>query len=118
MTTLIQRDASIALAQHRGYAIPGMRVKAAAVQEKDRRARATPVEGVKAKRADYNLMVVRQRDRVGMKIGDLERLAEHRDFFGSFHLHSAAYSRSRIFNTFSISGSTTIGLLTFFSSVS
>ena len=35
MTTLIQRDASIAIAQHYRYAIPGMRVKAATVQEKE-----------------------------------------------------------------------------------
>src|ERR1700722_14229314 len=63
-------------------------------------------------------MVVRQLDRVGMKIGDLERLAKHREFVGSFHFRRAAYSRSRIFSTFAMSGSTTIVLLKFFSAVS
>src|SRR5260370_37173562 len=114
MTTLIQRDASIALAQHYRDAIPGMCVKAAAVQEKDRRARAAPVEVVKAKRANDHLMVVRQPDCIGMKIGDLERGAKHREFVGSFHFQSISYSRSRIFSTFAMSGSTTIVLLKFF----
>src|SRR5271166_1229969 len=108
----------MAFAEHYRHAIPGVRVDAAAVQEKYRRARAAPIEVMKAHRADDQLVVVRQPDCGRMKIGDLERGPEHREFFGSFHVHSAAYSRSRIFSTFAMSGSTTIVLLKFFSAVS
>ena len=87
MAALIQRDTSKVFAQHYRYAIPGMRVDATAVQEKDRRAGTAPVEVVKAHCADDHLMVVRQPDRVGTKIGDLERGPKHREFIGSLNFH-------------------------------
>ncbi len=118
MPALIERDASIAFAQHHSDAIPRMRVDTSAVQEKDRHARAAPVEVVEAHRADDHLLVLRQRDRARMKIGDVERILKYREFFGTFHFHSSAYSRSRIFSTLAMSGSTTIVLLKFFSAVS
>src|SRR5580658_1555043 len=118
MPALVERDASIAFAQHHRNAIPRVRVDTAAVQKQDRHARAAPVEVVKTHRADDHLLVLRQRDRVWMKIGDVERSAKHREFFGTFHFHRTAYSRSNILSTFAMSGSTTIVLLKFFSAVS
>src|SRR5580658_5590224 len=110
MPALIERDASIAFAQHHGNAIPRMRVDTAAVQEKYWRARAAPVEIVKAHRAEDHLLVLRQRDRAGMKISDVECSPKHREFFGTLHFHQKTYSRSRILSTLAMSGSTTIVL--------
>src|SRR5208282_6605351 len=61
MTTLIERDASIALAQHHRDAVPGMRGKAAAVQKQNRRATAIPIEVMKPHRTNDHLMIVGQR---------------------------------------------------------
>src|SRR5271156_1121674 len=99
MPALIERDASIAFAQHHGDAIPRMRVDAAAVQEKYRHARAAPVEVVKTHRADDHLLVLRQRDCARMKIGNLERSPKHREFFGSFrHFFIEALTRAPEFS--------------------
>src|SRR5271163_3993999 len=119
MTALIERNASVAISEHYRYAIPGVRVDTAAVQEEDRCARATPIEVMKAHRADNRLVVVGQSCRVGTETSDFERGPEHRELLASFrHFFRAAYSRSRIFSTLAMSGSTTIVLLKFFSAVS
>jgi hypothetical protein len=59
MATLIERDASEAIAQHDRDAVPGVRVNSTAVLKEDWRARAAPIEVMKPRRADDHLMVVR-----------------------------------------------------------
>ena len=57
------------------------------MQEENRRARAAPVKVVKARCAYDHLMVIRQSNSVGMKTGDLERSAKHREFIASLNFH-------------------------------
>src|SRR4029077_814974 len=84
--TLVERNTSEAIAKHHRNAIASVRRQTAAMQEKDRGAASAPIEVVKAHQADDHLMVVGQRNRIGMKIRDSKRGAEHRDFFSAFHL--------------------------------
>src|SRR5882757_5795310 len=68
MPALVERNASEAVAKHHRHAIPGVRSQTTAVQEQKRRAGSTPIEIVKAHRTDDHLLIVRQRNRIRMKI--------------------------------------------------